>query len=142
MKARKIPITATTAIMSTCPSRRESPPRAAAPAPARRLRRLAAAATAIIGSLLASAAVIPAASAAVPTPVPTIPPGWAQLAQLWRLGPVRVVPATTVRVVSAGGMAGWQITLIAAGAAVAAAVAAVVLDRARAARRAASAPAS
>ena len=74
--------------------------------------------------------------------MPTIPPGWAQLAQLWRLGPVRVVPATTVRVVGAGGMAGWQITLIAAGAAVAAAVAAIVLDRARAARRAASAPAS
>jgi hypothetical protein len=139
MKARKIPITATTAIMSTCPSRRESPPRAAAPAPARRLRRLAAAATAIIGSLLASAAVIPAASAAVPTPSPA---EWAQIAQLWRLGPVRVVPATTVRVVSAGGMAGWQITLIAAGAALAAAVAAVVLDRARAARRTATATTS
>jgi hypothetical protein len=55
---------------------------------------------------------------------------------------VRLVPATTVRVVSTGGMAGWQITLIAAGAAVAAAVAAVVLDRARAARRAGTAPAS
>ena len=53
---------------------------------------------------------------------------------------MRVVPATTVRVVGAGGMAGWQITLIAAGAAVAAAVAAVALDRARAARRAAPAP--
>jgi len=128
--------------MLTCLSRRDSPPRAAAPAPARRLGRLAAAAAAVIGGLLAAAAVIPAASAAVPTPVPTIPPGWAQLAQLWRLGPVRVVPATTVRVVGAGGMAGWQITLIAAGAAVAAAVAAIVLDRARAARRAASAPAS
>ena len=126
--------------MLTCLSRRDSPPRAAAPAPARRLGRLAAAAAAVIGGLLAAAAVIPAASAAVPTPVPTIPPGWAQLAQLWRLGPVRVVPATTVRVVGAGGMAGWQITLIAAGAAVAAAVAAVVLDRARPARRAAPAP--
>ena len=34
-----------------------------------------------------------------------------------------------------GGMAGWQITLIAAGAAVLAAVLAVLLDRARAARR-------
>ena len=130
--------------MFTRPSRRDSLPRAAAPAPARRLRRLAAAAAAVIGSLLAAATVIPAASAAVPTPTPTPIPSayWAQLAQLWRLGPVRVVPATTVRVVGAGGMAGWQITLIAAGAAVAAAVAAVVLDRGRAARRAAPATTS
>jgi hypothetical protein len=128
--------------MCTRPSRRESHPGAAAPVPARRLRRLAAAAVAVIGSLLASAVIIPAAaSAAVPTPTP-IPPGFAQLAQLWRLGPVRVVPATTVRVVSTGGMAGWQITLIAVGAAVAAAVAAVVLDRARTARRAAPATTS
>ena len=36
-------------------------------------------------------------------------------------------------------MAGWQITLIALGAALVAATAAVVLDRARAARRSASA---
>ena len=35
-----------------------------------------------------------------------------------------------------GGMPGWQIGLIAAGAAVAAAVVAVLLDRARAARKA------
>ena len=35
--------------------------------------------------------------------------------------------------VTAGGMAGWQIAVIAAGAALAAAIAAVVLDRARAA---------
>jgi hypothetical protein len=39
-----------------------------------------------------------------------------------------------------GGMAGWQITLIALGAALIAAIAAVFLDRALAARRAASAP--
>ena len=37
--------------------------------------------------------------------------------------------------VTAGGMAGWQIAVIAAGAALAAAIAAVVLDRARAARK-------
>ena len=48
------------------------------------------------------------------------------------------VPAPPVRVVT-GGMAGWQITLIALGAALVAATAAVVLDRARAARRSASA---
>ncbi len=46
-------------------------------------------------------------------------------------GPVAPVPATS-RVIIAGGMAGWQTALIAA-------TVAVVLDRARAARRAASA---
>ena len=52
---------------------------------------------------------------------------------------VAPVSATTVHVVSSGGMAGWQIALIAIGAALLAATAAVVLDRARAARRAATA---
>jgi hypothetical protein len=47
-------------------------------------------------------------------------------------------PAPPVAVIS-GGMAGWQITLIALGAALVAATAAVFLDRALAARRAASA---
>jgi hypothetical protein len=42
-------------------------------------------------------------------------------------------------VITAGGMAGWQITLIALGAALIAAAAAVLLDRARGTRRAASA---
>ena len=45
--------------------------------------------------------------------------------------PGRARPAPAVRVVTAGGMAGWQITLIALGAALVAAAAAVVLDRAR-----------
>lgn len=40
-----------------------------------------------------------------------------------------------------GGMAGWQITVIAVGAALVASTAAVALDRARAARKAASATA-
>ena len=48
------------------------------------------------------------------------------------------VPAT-VGVVTASGMAGWQITLIALGAALLAAAATLVLDRTWAARRAASA---
>ena len=88
---------------------------------AARLRRLAAALAAVTCTLLASAAVMPAA--------------WA----------VNVVPedgpaqAPTAVVVTAGGMPGWQITLIALGAALVAATAAVLLDRARAARRAASA---
>jgi hypothetical protein len=40
------------------------------------------------------------------------------------------VPATTVRLVTAGGMATWQIILIAVTAALVTAIAAVVLDRA------------
>jgi hypothetical protein len=56
--------------------------------------------------------------------------------------PVTPVPASTVRVVPVGGMAGWQITLIALGAALVAAAAAVLLDRARTARRVALATTS
>ena len=48
-------------------------------------------------------------------------------------GGPEVQPAT--QVVVTGGMPGWQITLIAAGAALVAAVLAVLADRARAARR-------
>ncbi len=44
-------------------------------------------------------------------------------------------PPIQVRTVVAGGMAGWQIALIAVGAALAAASLAVLLDRVRAARR-------
>jgi len=51
-----------------------------------------------------------------------------------------VVPAATVRVVAAGGMAGWQIALIAVGAALIAAAAAVLLDRTLTGRRGAPAP--
>lgn len=46
-----------------------------------------------------------------------------------------VPPPTGVSAVAAGGMPGWQITLIALGAALLAAAVAVLLDRARAARR-------
>jgi hypothetical protein len=42
---------------------------------------------------------------------------------------------TVTRTVAVGGMAGWQIALIAVGAALLAATAAVLADRARAARR-------
>jgi len=74
------------------------------------------------GALLALAAAAPAALANLPPPDP---------------GPAGVVPAP---VVVAGGMPGWQIALIAAGAALFAAVAAVMADRARAARRHVTAP--
>jgi hypothetical protein len=99
---------------------REPHPRAAAHAAAR-LRRLAAALAAVTCTLLASVAVMPAAWA-----VNVIPND----------GPAQ---APSGGVVTAGGMPGWQITLIALGAAVVAATVAVRLDRAWAARRAASA---
>lgn len=54
-------------------------------------------------------------------------------------GPPVTQPAL-VRTVIVGGMPGWQITLIAAGAALLAAAVAVLLDRARAARRHTLAP--
>ena len=105
------------------PLRRQEPyPRTAVWQAAARLRRLSAALAAVICAVLASAAIVPAASASIP-----ITPG----------GPA--VPAPAVPVVTAGGMADWQITLIALGAALVAATAAIVLDRVRTARRAASA---
>jgi hypothetical protein len=106
-------------------SRWETHRRAAARTATARLRRLAVALAAATCGLLASALLIPAASARtmlLPDPggaatVPSTPP-----------------PAN-LRVVPGGGMAGWQIALIAIGAALVGATAAVLLDRARAARR-------
>ena len=95
---------------------------------AARLRRPAAALAAITCSVLVSAGLIPAAWAS--TNMIPLPPGGGT-------GPAVPVPA--VRVITTGGMAGWQITLIAVGAALAAAAMAILLDRARAARRAARA---
>ena len=98
--------------------------------PSRRqfLGRLAAALAAITCSLLATVAVVPAAFA---RPVP--PPGGS-----YAPAPAGPVPATTIHVITTGGMAGWQITLIALGAALVAATVAVLVDRARVTRRAAS----
>ena len=93
-----------------------------------RLRRPAVALAAITCSVLVSAGLIPAAWAS--TNMIPLPPGG---------GPAPAVPAPAVRVVTTAGMAGWQITLIAVGAALVAAAAALLLDRARAARRAARA---
>jgi hypothetical protein len=92
-----------------------------------RLGRLATVLAAVIAGLLASAA---AATAAVANPTPVGDGGTT---------PVAPVPATTVRVITTGGMAGWQITLIALGAALLAAAATLMLDRTRTAHRAASA---
>jgi hypothetical protein len=91
-----------------------------------RLRRSVAVLAALITGLLASAATVPAAFAMI---VPA-PAGSAGIAP---------VPAPTVHVVVTGGMAGWQITSIALGAALFAATAAVLLYRALAVRKAASA---
>jgi hypothetical protein len=98
---------------------------AAARQAATRLRWFAAALAAVTCALLASA-VVPAASAAE---LVRDPPGGAPLAP---------VPAPAAPVVTAGGMPGWQITLIAVGAALVTAIAAVFLDRVLAARRSAS----
>ena len=81
------------------------------------IHRILAAAAILAGALLALAAA-PAAYAELP--------------------PYGVGPAsthTTVRVVSTGGMPGWQIALIAAAAALVAATMAVLVDRTRVARK-------
>jgi hypothetical protein len=92
-----------------------------------RLGRLAAVLAALTGAVLAPAAVTPAAWAGIAVPGPGGP-----------YGPAGVPPApqTGVPMITAGGMAGWQIALIAAGAAVVAAAAAVRLDRSLTTRRA------
>jgi len=97
---------------------REAPHRRTAAQTARaRLRRFATVLAAATCGLLATAATVPAAFA-IARPDPGGGTG-----RLMRL------PPATVRVV-AGGMAGWQIILIAVGAAAIAAAAAVRLDRA------------
>ena len=74
-------------------------------------------------AVITCAGLLTAASAsAAPVMIPITPGGPA-------------VPAPAVRVVTVGGMAGWQITLIAVGAALVAAIAAVLLSRAWAGRR-------
>jgi hypothetical protein len=91
------------------------------------LRRITAALAVVAGGVLAWAAAVPAASAAI-IPVPGDGP----------YGPAPAAQPGPVRVIMAGGMPGWQIALIAVAAGLVAATAAVVLDRARASRRAPS----
>ena len=108
--------------------------------PIPRIRRLAAILAGLAGALVASAVAAPAALASGPPP--PVPSGWNKHLPLppghWT-GPVYQVPGHTVVV---GGMPGWQIALIAAGAALLAAVLAVFLDRARTTRRHITAPAA
>ncbi len=100
-----------------------------------RLRRVAAALAAVAAGLLASAAAIPAAFARdTPDPLPG--------GQYRPLYPAPT-PASTVHAVNAtGGLASWQIDLIALGVALIATAVTIVLVRARAARRGAPAPAA
>jgi hypothetical protein len=104
--------------MPAYPSRCRTYPHAAA-----RLRRITAALAVAAGGVLAWAGAVPAASASI---IP-VPGG----------GPYGAVPAPAVPVITAGGMPGWQITLIAVAAALVAATAAVFLDRIRASHRSA-----
>jgi hypothetical protein len=93
------------------------------------IRRLACMLTGLAAALAAAVAGAPAAFAQ-PSPPPG-PPG-----EVIRFGPMLVphtVPAHTHAAIT-GGLAGWQITLIAAGAAILGAIVAVLLDRAQAAR--------
>jgi hypothetical protein len=84
------------------------------------IRRVLATLATLAGALLAFTASAPATFASrIPPPGPTGGP----------------VPPPQVHTVIAGGMPGWQITLIAAAAAAVAAVVAVLADRARTARR-------
>jgi hypothetical protein len=105
----------------------------------RHIRRLASVLAGLAGVLLGSAVAVPAAFAGT-DPIPD-PPGYVGDPYIGT-APVAPVPATTVHVVSSGGMAGWQIALIAIGAALLAATVAVLLDRARATRRNAVTPAT
>jgi hypothetical protein len=82
------------------------------------IRRLTAVLAGVACALLASAALAaPAFAMVAPPDAPVVAP-----------------PSQVTATVVAGGMPGWQITLIAVGAALLAAAAAVYLDRARTAR--------
>jgi hypothetical protein len=88
------------------------------------IRRILAAAATLAGALLALAAA-PAAGAA---PMPLPPHGGSGSGGAGGAH-------STVRVIATGGMPGWQIALIAAATALAAAILAVLADRAWVARR-------
>jgi hypothetical protein len=100
--------------------------------PIRHIRRLAAALAGLASALLVSAAAAPAAFAGPGPPLPLIREKHPHLPPGHFVGPVYKVPVHTV---VAGGMPGWQIALIAIGAALLAAIAAVAVYRAWATRR-------
>jgi hypothetical protein len=83
------------------------------------------------GVLAGLACALAALAVAAPAALASIPPPGISPATDVVTPPVPVINQAVV----AGGMPGWQITVIAVGAAVLAAIAAVLLDRARTARR-------
>jgi hypothetical protein len=93
--------------------------------PIRAIRRLACMLTGLAAALAAAVAVAPAAFAATGPYPPPGPPA----------GVVRFGPAAYTFNGVTGDMTGWQITLIAVGAAIVGAVVGVLLDRAQAAHR-------
>ena len=112
-----------------------------------RIQRCLAALAGLGGAMLALTSTAPAAFAhllarglASPSPRP-LPPNWYRFHPHLPPGhihqPVHLPPApVTVQTIIGGGMPGWQITLIAAGAALLGAVLAVLVSRTWAARRA------
>ena len=112
--------------------------------PVRHIRRLAGVLAGLAAAILAFAATAPAALASGPGPLPLPPPIREKHPSLppgHLGGPVLgsnragYPPISHVRTVVVGGMPGWQIALIAVGAALAAAVTAVILYRLWTARR-------
>ena len=99
----------------------------------RHTRRAAAALPGLACTWLGLAAAAPAASAPRIT-WPPRPPGWNKHPPV-PIGHVHEPVRVFVDTVVVGGMPGWQIALIAVGAALFAATAAVFLDRTRVARR-------
>ena len=92
----------------------------------RTIRRLAGLVAGLVGAAVAFSGAAPAALA-----INEPPPGMSE-----------VTPAPAAVTAIAGGMPGWQITLIALGAALLAATLAVLLDRVRARRHTTAAPAT
>jgi hypothetical protein len=108
---------------------RDSHPRPPARKAGLPLGRLAAVLGVLTCALLSFAGAVPAAFA---SPIPVPGPGGAD-------GPVPGGAATATRLIMTGGMPGWQIALIAVGAALVAAAAAVTVDRTLGRRRPVSA---
>jgi type IV secretory pathway VirB2 component (pilin) len=110
--------------------------------PLRHIRRAVGALAGLATALLALAAFAPAAFASGQPPVPlagngkhqVLPPGHVA-GPVLSPGHTWYPPAPHVHTVVVGGMPGWQIALIAIGAALAAATAAVLFDHARSGRR-------
>jgi hypothetical protein len=100
--------------------------------PTRRIQRIRRAAATLTGLAVAWLGLAFSAPSAFAAYVPAGGDGWSASAS----GTVTPPPVVHVtRTIVAGGMPGWQIALIAAGAALLAAAVAVLADRARSARR-------